>query len=435
MRAPSLQLVLAGGALLLAGCPTQAQDDGGASATTTGAGTTENTTPSTTTGPELTSSASEVTTSTTDGTTSTSTTASTTSTASTDGPTTSTASTDGPTTSTTTTDATTTAVDSGPSSTTGDPCVGSAVLTDDDDLAALAGVRCVEGNLEIVGDFDDLSPLSELEEVGGLFVTAYEDSLWDLNPDIETPPIGPRTLLGLSSLRSVGGLWIHGDRLEGLEGLEQLEQIGELGLWIEDPGVTDLTALNALKSLGGFLWLGNARPLTGLDSLAPLAGINHLTHHAWDPKALSIRRTGITDLSGLENLFVVDGVIDIGLNPALTSVADLDGLIGDGYLIYANPGLSDCAARSVVPAGVPARVVGNLDDGCVPATICDPFDSFDVGACEAVIPGIRWSGTACEYHGSGCNAGGSEYPLAHAWHSFVTDVGDMAACEAAFAGC
>ena len=266
-------------------------------------------------------------------------------------------------------------------------------------------------------------------------MTAYEGSLWSFNPDIEHPPVGPRTLLGLASLRSVGGLWIHGDRLEGLEGLEKIEQIGELGLWIEDPGVADLTPLNGIKSLGGPLVFGNARALYDLDSLAPLAGINHLFHHTWDPKALSIRRTGITDLSGLEGLIVADGVIDIGLNPNLTSVAALAGLTGAGYLIYANPALSDCAARSVVPAGVPARVVGNLDDGCVPATICDPFDSFDVGACEADLPGIRWSGAACEYHGSGCKAEGSEYPLARAWQSYLLDIADMAACEAAFAGC
>ena len=266
-------------------------------------------------------------------------------------------------------------------------------------------------------------------------MTAEEYSLWGFNPDYEYPPIGPRRLLGLASLRSVGGLWIHGDQLEGLEGLEALELIGDLGLWIEDSGVDDLSPLSGLKSLSGFLWIGNARPLYELKSLAPLAGINHIFGPEGDPKALSIRRTGITDLAGLEGVIVADGVIDIGLNPNLKSVALLSGFTGAGYLVYANPALSDCAARSVIPAGVPARVAGNLDDGCVTGKVCEPFDSFDKGFCEALIFGIRWSGTACVYHVDGCSSGGSEYPLANSWHSFYMDIADPAACWAAFADC
>jgi len=165
------------------------------------------------------------------------------------------------------------------------------------------------------------------------------------------------------------------------------------------------------------------------------AAVHHLLRPEWDPKALSIRRTGITDLADLEGVIVADGVIDIGLNPDLTSVAPVGGFKGAGTMIYANPALSDCAARSVIPAGVPARVAGNLDDGCVSAKVCEPFDSFDKGPCEADIPGIRWNGTTCVYHGSGCSSGGSEDPLANSWHSHYMDIADFEACWAAFADC
>ncbi|MCB9565821.1 MAG: hypothetical protein H6710_01115 [Myxococcales bacterium] len=294
-------------------------------------------------------------------------------------------------------------------------------------------MRCVAGNLEIRGVFDDLGPLAALEEVSGLLVTAEEYTLFGFPSDYD-PPIGPRTLIGLGSLRSVGGLWIHGNQLEGLEGLEGLEEIGESGLWIEDPGVADLTPLGGLEALDGFLWIGNARPMLALESLAPLAGIHQL-NAPWDPKALSLRRTGLHDLAGLEGLVAAQGVIDIGLNPNLTSVDALGGAAATGYMIYANPALSECAAHMVVPPGVPTRVVGNLDDGCAPPTICEPFDAFVEGPCEAFSPGIRWNGAKCEYLGSGCKSLGAELPLARSWHSLYMDIADFAACEAAFAGC
>lgn len=118
------------------------------------------------------------------------------------------------------------------------------------------------------------------------------------------------------------------------------ELLGSLIIDSEDGsyygGITDLSPLSQLTSVGGNLWITNNNHdifnLTGLENLNSVGG------------DLSIAgNDGLPSLVGLENLSTVNGQLNISSNNTLSTLAALESLTTIGDLkITSNHGLSIC---------------------------------------------------------------------------------------------
>ena len=133
-------------------------------------------------------------------------------------------------------------------------CVGPIDVRSQDDVAALASCRTVDGDVRITGSgVSDTRGLEGLTSVRYLIVVGT--SLRDLS--------------GLAGLREAGGITIAAnpvlETLQGLEGIEALD-----GLVIaENDSLTTIAALAGLQRAGEMTVAGNAR----LASLAPLSSL------------------------------------------------------------------------------------------------------------------------------------------------------------------
>ncbi len=153
---------------------------------------------------------------------------------------------------------------------------------------------------------------------------------------------GITNLSGLSVVTSIGGFLRIGFReygnpnLTSLSGLEGLTSIGGDLLIYGNLALTSLTGLDNLSIINGDLYFGTSGMLgvsVGNPLLANLTGLANLASIGGD---LSIRNTLVlTSLTGLEGLTSIGGNIYIGGNDALTGLTGLEGLtsIGGGLII------------------------------------------------------------------------------------------------------
>lgn len=165
------------------------------------------------------------------------------------------------------------------------------VIESDADLAALDGVRAIEGELQINRtDFTNLNALGCIEEVGGELTIFGNDSLDDLT--------------GLENLQRVGG-----------------------GLVIsENAALTDIDSFDELAAVQGSLIIRNNPVLTEVSGFASLVGVGTL---------IVRENETLTHIDGLAGLRTVGSLFAVTHNPELciTSV----NRVGNGITTPAVP--------------------------------------------------------------------------------------------------
>jgi len=229
--------------------------------------------------------------------------------------------------------------------------MGSFAADDDDDVATLAGVTCIEGDLALRMDVTDLSDLLDLEAVGSIQFSTLDlvsfdglDSLREIRrtlsfgaylPDAGCVEMQIATIAPLAALEELGELFVcnnpnltsiaeletalTGDfpgpihivsapSLQSLDGLQGLTSAGH-GLALTDlPLVPDLEPLGNLGSVEGSFTLG------GLTSLTSLEGLEQVTHAG---SLLIVGNAQLTTLAGFDNLAAVGENLSIHDNPML----------------------------------------------------------------------------------------------------------------------
>lgn len=306
---------------------------------------------------------------------------------------------------------------------------GDVLVREQADVAALEGCQEIRGDLTIqLFASADLSPLHQLQVVEGTLAIGQEAASVAFAADDFDPQL-------VEALAEQDAELLASGWLESLTGLEALERVG--ALFLEGTSVTDLSALEQLRVIGGqvaratgVLGLGtgslmlvsnrelvdlsgleNARGVDALfivesPSLVSLAGLvleQEITavnlsqapalvelsalSSVLGLTTLSLSGLGITDLSALSSLERAE-LLTIASNPALVDVSALSNLERSGSV-----GFVDNAALRQLPSfnrwfGVPGDIV--ILDNPVLETVALDFggfaDSRDVDGTTRVFP-------------------------------------------------
>lgn len=236
---------------------------------------------------------------------------------------------------------------------TGDLLIQSGVLSDPIvDLSPLSNLEEIGGNLVVVGNalLEDISQFSSLTRIGGnlnvqgnsklLYIEGFE-SLSSINGDIvfNNNPISTY-VSGFVKLQAVGGniSIVSNPELLFINGLENLENLGgDLNIWQQPK----LTAVNAFTKLDQ---IGNSLRIEFNTQLSSLVGLANLTTIGGD--FTLIGNLTFTDTSPFFALITIGGNWNITNNAALPH---LDGftnveVVGGECRITDNESLSDCCA-------------------------------------------------------------------------------------------
>ena len=199
------------------------------------------------------------------------------------------------------------------------------------DIAALAGVTAITGNLIIRDNLTDGVTLTDLDGLQQL--TTVSGSLF-----VSDNP-GLTNLQGLSGVTSVGGLFVVRNAvLHGLGGLQALRS--DPGALIVDgnPQLTQIDALSGVAGAVGSLRIDNNAQLTQVDglcgitaahdvslsnspALTSITGLSALTEAS---AGLRVFNTGLQTLHGLEAVTTA-GLLELS-GPHLASIAELSSL-------------------------------------------------------------------------------------------------------------
>ncbi|TAA42587.1 leucine-rich repeat protein [Corallincola spongiicola] len=246
-------------------------------------------------------------------------------------------------------------------------------------IAAMQGIEIIEGTLFISNTgLTDLSGLESLRRINGNLFVEDDDSLTSLKGLDNLEYVGERLgiisvgltdLSGLESLITVDGdlTVFHSHRLANLGGLDNLEYIGGLLAIAESSALVDMTGLgavetieqgiqlnlnnslvsliglNSLKSLPGGLWVAEQPIFSSLEGLsgvsgimntlsidnAPVASLQPLSQLSAISDRISLTRTFLDDLSGLQQIEPFTGalIIEDLVDHPLSSAAQLP--VGD----------------------------------------------------------------------------------------------------------
>lgn len=189
-------------------------------------------------------------------------------------------------------------------------------------LELLDGVTRIEGDVELTGSFGELpeglDPLRCLEEITG-YVYVHDTDLVNF--------------VGLDKLRRIGGYLYIGQtsNLESLEGLGALRQIGSYLHLTENFALFTTIGTELLVEIGDFVIVSNNPVLQDLLGLASLAGTNGQLRIEANPS--------LDSLAGLENMIGLNGDLGIVNNTSLTNTSALSGLraVGGNVLYQNNP--------------------------------------------------------------------------------------------------
>ena len=207
------------------------------------------------------------------------------------------------------------------------------------DLADLSKLTTVDRELSIGGSkLTSLRGLESLTETGGLSVFDAPD-LESIEALGSLRRVGE---LGLGLSLGYGGRWVPGDPKLSIRGLEFLEEVDgwvSIGVGVEDysplsnlvrvTGALNLVGDGACPILPRLAYVG------GLDlSYFTTCDLSWLTFATSFPEGLSIWNTGITSLSGLESVTSIGGYrLLLYGNPQLQTLEALSALaLVDGHL-------------------------------------------------------------------------------------------------------
>jgi hypothetical protein len=288
---------------------------------------------------------------------------------------------------------------SGPEST----CLESATIDSEDsagDVAALAGITCIDGPLYVQSStLTTLAGLEALTAVGELHIGGTPPLSFDAlgNPSLVS-------LAGLEGLRGVGHLTIEGNpvltdltalagltfmtgelnvientALASLEGLHNIGMSGRITIG-GNPALASLDGLRGLTSSDGFEF--NSNPL-----VTNFTGLANLEYFGAEGASV-LFNAGLVDFTGLTSLrsigagFTVAGndalvsfagleaverlawTVRISDNPLLSSIGELESLteIRGDVTIEDNPLLPTCAVDALLtPLGKTCTCSGNDD--------------------------------------------------------------------------
>jgi len=240
----------------------------------------------------------------------------------------------------------------------GQNCDGYAVVYADDftaddneDVANLSGVTCVEGSLLLRMDVTDLTPLASLEATGFLLFEAPDlaslDGLENLQYVRNTLSLGAplpdagcvgtlvTTIAPFAGLQEVGALSIcdnpnltslmelgtalSGDfagpiSIGGLPSLESLAGFEDLTSAGHRLGLTSLPLVPDLQPLGNLTHVEGALTLGGLDEITSMEGLEQVTYVG---SLVILENAQLTTLAGFGNLMTVGDSLSIHDNPML----------------------------------------------------------------------------------------------------------------------
>ncbi|HRD52669.1 MAG TPA: T9SS type A sorting domain-containing protein [Flavobacteriales bacterium] len=162
-----------------------------------------------------------------------------------------------------------------------------------------------------------------------------------IGPSNDASAGGITDLTPLSQITSVGGyLMVEATLgLEELTGLDNLTSVGGYAKFNMNDYLSDISALSNLTTVGGYLEV-RLNPvlssLTGLGSVTSTGG-NLVVH----------LNSSLTDLQGLEGLVDIGGGCSIENNPSLVSMNGLaPSSVGVAFWVKGNPLLTDLSAAS-----------------------------------------------------------------------------------------
>jgi len=188
------------------------------------------------------------------------------------------------------------------------------------------GCTKITGSVFIYGnDIQDLTGLSVINSIGEHLSFGYQT---EGNPQL-------LNLSGLENLDSIGGYLTitNNHNLSSLSGLDNLKSIGGgLTLW-SNHGLQNLDQLINITNLGGSLMLFANKKLNNIEGLSMIEGI--------DGEVFIQVHDSLTYLSGLSSLVFVNGNVNISYNHLLESMSGLNNLehINGNLIIEDNPSL------------------------------------------------------------------------------------------------
>jgi Low-density lipoprotein receptor domain class A len=269
------------------------------------------------------------------------------------------------------------------------------------DIAALAGVTCIDGVLDIRGStLTDLSGLESLTTVSELhigpapalsFAAAGNPALVSLHglehlKGVQAVLIEGNPLLtdlsALSGLTFVTGKLevVNNDALTSLEGLHGIGRAGEVKV-SGNAALTSLSGLRGLTAVDGFTLSQNAllKNFEGMGALMYF-GANGLyvgdNASLVDFSGLKIGYIGadfnvtsnaaLTSLKGLETVTLLAWTVSIRDNPLLASIRELSAVteVRGEVTVSGNPLLPTCQVNALLaPLGKTCACTGNNDAG------------------------------------------------------------------------
>ncbi len=238
----------------------------------------------------------------------------------------------------------------------------------------------IEGDVQIEGD--ENTDITNLESLN-VITFMYQDLRIENNPTLFN-------LLGLHNIHSIGGsLVIAGNNeLGNCVGLNDLTNIGGDFEIKENPAMTNLSGLDSLNTIGGSLQIygnDNLNNVNGLETLSFVSGDlvigSGIMLYGGNPF--------LSDISGLNSLTSIGGMIKVSNNDSLTSLTGLGNIAPEsiyGIQIDSNQILSTCGVESICtylanPYGSviiegnapgcnePEQVIESCDGICLPAGI------------------------------------------------------------------
>jgi hypothetical protein len=164
----------------------------------------------------------------------------------------------------------------------------------------------------------------------------------------------------LANLQHFDNLLLCGDLQDALVSIDGLDTALE-GAITGHVELTDLSALSNLTAFDGVTAIDGGIALLDLPSVTDLSGLNDLT----DVAAITISRTNVADLYGLESLVDVGDRLGITSNEQLQTLAGLDAIVSVGALyVTNNPALPQSEAEafaSTIDVANETVICGNLD--------------------------------------------------------------------------
>jgi Secretion system C-terminal sorting domain len=155
-------------------------------------------------------------------------------------------------------------------------------------------------------------------------------------------------------------LTIWGNSLEDLSGLENITYVGG------NVSISNLASLNNIQGLQGLVEVGGSMSISGNPLLTSLEGLENLQHVG---VGLSIGGNAMLDLSGLEGLTSIDGYLKIHSSNTLKSLNGVENLtsIGGHFEIAGNDvleslsGVDGLQSVGLVNPNVGSLIINNND--------------------------------------------------------------------------